>query len=74
MKPGYSRLLINKCVLPKKGASLVASQCDLVMMAALGSMERTEQQWRELLSTAGLEIEKIFIHGESESVIVVVKE
>lgn len=74
MKAGYSKLLINENVLPNKGASLSACARDMTMMAVLGAMERTEQQWRELLGKAGLRVEKIWTHGEAEGVIVAVKE
>ena len=54
-----SILLIDELVLPNKGASGMAAQMDITMMATLGSIERTEAQWRSLLDRAGLEIIKI---------------
>ena len=51
-----SILLIDELVLPNKGASLMAAQMDITMMATLASVERTEAQWRELLGKAGLKI------------------
>lgn len=73
MKPGYSKLLINEMVVPLKGASLFTVQSDFNMMASLGGMERTEEQWRELLGEAGLEVERIWTGREDvESIIEVV--
>ena len=54
-----SKLLINEIVLEETGTPLFPAQFDLSMMAMHGSMERTENQWRDLLEHAGLEIERI---------------
>ncbi|KAI9681050.1 MAG: hypothetical protein M1822_007124 [Bathelium mastoideum] len=54
-----SIILINELVVPSTGAHWQATQMDLAMMCALGSMERTEKQWRALLAKAGLKILKI---------------
>lgn len=44
------------------------------MMSALGARERTDEQWRELLDSAGLKIKEIYTYTKPlcDSVIVVV--
>ena len=70
MKRGYSKILINEMVVPNKGASLVTTQVDITMMVALAACERTETQWRKLIGSAGLIIEKITTEQqETESII-----
>ncbi|KAI2465552.1 S-adenosyl-L-methionine-dependent methyltransferase [Annulohypoxylon bovei var. microspora] len=60
MKRGYSYLVINDFILPDVGCSLLPAQWDLVMMAAMASMERSESQWHALLKAAGLSIEGLY--------------
>ncbi|KAL8956946.1 MAG: hypothetical protein Q9183_006183 [Haloplaca sp. 2 TL-2023] len=73
MQPGYSKLLINEFIIPDVGASDFITAVDLTMMMMSGGMERTESQWRKLLASAGLEIERIWSTNgegqETESVI-----
>ncbi|KAL2782642.1 S-adenosyl-L-methionine-dependent methyltransferase [Aspergillus keveii] len=59
MKPGYSKILINENVIPDTGAYWETTSLDLIMMQ-IGSGERTERQWRELLETAGLKVTNIW--------------
>ncbi|KLJ08368.1 hypothetical protein EMPG_16199 [Blastomyces silverae] len=54
MTPGYSKLLIHEMVVLEQGASQFQAQLDMTMMAFNSGMERTAQQWRELLEKAGL--------------------
>lgn len=63
MKPGYSKLLIFEWVLPAKNAPLYPSLLDVNMMALLNGMERTEEQWKTLLSQAGLEVANFWSAG-----------
>jgi demethylsterigmatocystin 6-O-methyltransferase len=52
-----SLILINELVIPNVGAYRQATEVDLVLMAGLASMERTEQQWYDLLEgKCGLKI------------------
>ena len=75
MTPGYSRLIINEMVIPDKAASLVAVARDIVMMTLAAAIERTEQQWRDIVGKAGLKVEGIWNDvTEAESVIVLMKE
>ncbi|KAL2020049.1 hypothetical protein VTK56DRAFT_8952 [Thermocarpiscus australiensis] len=45
MKPGYSKLLIFECVIPRTGAYWEATAGDILMMTQLSALERTEDQW-----------------------------
>ncbi|KAL9099066.1 MAG: hypothetical protein Q9187_009554, partial [Circinaria calcarea] len=75
MSREYSKTLINEMVVPLKGASLFTTHSDLNMMSVTAGMERTEEQWRELLSAVGLEIARIWTGREdSESIIEAVLE
>jgi len=60
MKKGYSTLVIEDFIIPPKGCALLPAMWDMQMMAMLSAMERTENQWMELLGEAGLEIEGFF--------------
>ncbi|KAI1852185.1 hypothetical protein JX265_013038 [Neoarthrinium moseri] len=60
MKPGYSKLLINENVIPATKADWQATGLDLMMMTLLSSRERTEQDWKDMLSAAGLKISNIW--------------
>ena len=73
MKPGYSKILLNEMVVPDKEADIVATQVDMIMMAALAACERSESHWKSLMEAAGLKIEKVWTDSpDSESVIEVV--
>lgn len=71
MKPGYSKLLINENVLPKRSAHWESSALDMVMLTLFNSKERTYADWYYLLEKlAGLKIVKIWDGGRGvESVI-----
>ena len=58
-----SVILIDEIVIPNEGAQWRQTQLDLAMMASLAGMERTEGQWRHLLTSAGLIIIGIFSYG-----------
>ena len=60
MTPGYSKVIINELVIPDENASLFTTRSDMNMMAMLAAMERSEQQWRDLLGSVGLKILKIW--------------
>ena len=60
MTKGYSKLLINEFVIPDQGAHWISTGLDIVMMANFSANERTEQNWRELLESAGFKIVKIW--------------
>jgi demethylsterigmatocystin 6-O-methyltransferase len=51
-----SRILIDDMVLLNEKVHWQAAQIDLSTMSALGSKERTEEQWHALIEAAGLQI------------------
>jgi hypothetical protein len=57
--PGFSRLLIQENVLPNRGCLKRGALGDIAMMQHTG-MERNEDQWRQLLSSVGFEILRIW--------------
>jgi hypothetical protein len=69
MKPGYSKFLINEIVIPNQGAERLSTSMDLLMMTVVAAEERTENNWRRLLKTAGLKIVKIWTFENTESII-----
>lgn len=70
MEKDYSVILINDYVVPETGASVRAAAMDIQMMSLSAGMERTENQWVNLLSMSGLSIVRIWYSGtESESII-----
>lgn len=60
-----SVILIDDMVIPNSGAHWHATQIDLIMMTSLGSLERTKEQWYELLEKAGLKINRIYTYTTS---------
>ena len=60
MDRGYSKILVVDNVIPPKGAHSNATAFDLTMMGLLAVSERTEQMWRDLAASAGLEVTGIF--------------
>lgn len=73
MTSGYSRILINDLVLPDTNAPFQAAGLDLVVMACLTGAERTLKQWRKILDSVGLRIERIWTVGlGTENIIEVV--
>lgn len=59
MEPSVSRLVISEVVLPATGADTEAAWLDMTMMTA-GGMERTEQQWAQLLKESGFKLGRVF--------------
>ena len=69
-----SRILIDDMVLPNAGVHWQATQQDLTMMAALGSKERTREQWESLIESAGLKILETYTYTSTlqDSILMVV--
>ncbi|KAL8982000.1 MAG: hypothetical protein Q9177_005407 [Variospora cf. flavescens] len=65
MRGHDSALLIDEKVLPDMGASLATAGLDLNMMMTFAAQERTEKQWRELLTRVGLRIEYLLKYNEN---------
>ena len=55
MDPATSRIVINDFLLPNTNAAIFEAFNDVQMMAFAG-MERTETQWRQLLTNVGLTV------------------
>lgn len=70
MRKGYSKLLIYEVVMPSTGATSLMTTLDLQLMNTTSGFERTEEDWRKLLSEVGLRIVRISRHSRAvESVI-----
>lgn len=64
MVAGQSVLLIDELVLPEKQAPWREAQLDIEMLVHLAGAERTEKEWRKLLSDAGFNVKRIRQYGE----------
>ncbi|PWY91774.1 S-adenosyl-L-methionine-dependent methyltransferase [Aspergillus sclerotioniger CBS 115572] len=60
-----SYILVDDMVLPNVGVHWQQAQLDMLMMAALGARERTQEQWTELFQSAGLKINQVHTYTES---------
>lgn len=70
MEKGYSRILLHEIVIEDQNAHPRATLSDLLMMMIFSAGERSEREWRSIISRAGLKITKIWCIPESvESVI-----
>lgn len=70
MDKDYSTLLIDQYVLPPTGADLRAAEMDILMLLHTSGIQRTVPVWEKLLSSAGLELVKIWSsNSASESVL-----
>ena len=58
LDPHHSRIVIVDIVLPDCGAKLLPALFDINMML-MGGRERTEREWRGLLSEVGLRVIRI---------------
>jgi hypothetical protein len=55
-----SILLINENILPPSNVSLYQAQMDLAMMACFSSLDRTQEQFEELLDSAGFRLIQVW--------------
>lgn len=62
MIPGYSKLLVSELILPDQGCPLSQAGLDWGMMFLHSGLERSEQQWRDLLASEGLVV--TMVHHE----------
>lgn len=61
MEPGYSRILLHEVLVNSQAPPLTVTTLDMTMMALFSSLERSEDQWHELVeSVGGLRILKIW--------------
>ena len=54
MEPGYSQLIINDQIIPDRDCDFPTACISIMMMLQVGAFERTEKQWRDLLTSVGL--------------------
>lgn len=68
-----SYILIDEMVVPDVGAHPHTTEMDYMMMIQLAAMERTQKQWDDLFSAAGLEVlqRKIYLEDTAENIQVV---
>jgi hypothetical protein len=64
----HSKLLLVDMVLPDTNITMQEAIMDITMFP-MGGMERTESQWKQLLSRSGLGIKKIWRGDEPEACI-----
>ncbi|KAF3760407.1 S-adenosyl-L-methionine-dependent methyltransferase, partial [Cryphonectria parasitica EP155] len=71
MEPGYSKILLNEYMLDNDRPDWRPLSLDLLMMVVNAASERSERQWRDLITSAGLKSTGIFSNGDegTESVI-----
>lgn len=71
MQVGYSKILLNEAIVPKTNCGSWFGAADINLMAVLGGMERTQNQWIDLLQSVDLEVVKIWNspHEGDESII-----
>ncbi|KAI2464675.1 O-methyl transferase B [Annulohypoxylon bovei var. microspora] len=62
-----SVLLVDETVLPATGVGFIAASIDLTMLGAFASMERTEDEWRILAESAGLELVRTYTYNALEN-------
>lgn len=74
MDKNFSTLLIDQYVLPSTGADLRVAEMDILMLLHTSGIQRTVPMWEKLLSSAGLELVKIWSsNSASESVLEIKK-
>ncbi|KAL9530296.1 O-Methyltransferase [Sphaerulina musiva] len=62
-----SLLLINETILPDCNVALSSAQADLTMMVSFASLERTQEQFEEILEDAGFELSRVWVPQGFES-------
>jgi len=63
MVAGRSVLIVDELVVPEVGASLREAQLDIDMMVHTAGAERTEREFRQLLSDAGFDVKRVRRYG-----------
>lgn len=64
-----SCLLVIERVIPTGNGPFIGKQVDITMLAMTGGMERTEEEYRQLLETAGLRLCRVIPTTTSSSVL-----
>ncbi|BAE55269.1 unnamed protein product [Aspergillus oryzae RIB40] len=74
MEPGYSKLIINDQIIPDRDCDFATACISIMMMLQVGAFERTEKQWRALLTSVGLKDVSFYQPpGNGEGIIVATK-
>lgn len=60
MRKNHSRLLIVESIIASEKADAFSTALGITIMSMVGSRERTENDWRELIAVSGLHIEAIY--------------
>jgi hypothetical protein len=58
-----SVMLIDEQIPPEMGGHVDVLSMDLTMMTAFAGMERSEAQWRSILSEAGLKLVNTYVYN-----------
>lgn len=72
MIAGYSKILLNEPIIPKINCGSWFAASDINMMSVCAGMERTRQQWIDLLQSVDLDVVQIWsspYDGEEDSII-----
>ena len=67
MESGYSKILLNKSVLPDTDCPSFLVAGDINMKSIISGIKRTEAQWEELLRSVNLHIVKVWKSPNSGS-------
>lgn len=70
MTPGYSKLLIHDMLMPRSGANRVQTSVDMQIWVMTSGRVRTEDEFGQIFSKAGLEVVKVDSHPLSATSIV----
>lgn len=65
-----SKILINELVLPNQGAHWLTTSLDLGIMTCVAACERTEEEFRALFASVGLEVAGIWKHPEGHDSVI----
>jgi demethylsterigmatocystin 6-O-methyltransferase len=70
-----SLIFIDELILSNYKAYYEAAEMDLTMMVTLAGEERTDEQWRTWIDTAGLKTKEIFTYNKEvrQSIIFLVR-
>lgn len=64
MERGYSKILIEDYIVPDQNAGVKETLIDMVVMVWCPGIERTRQQWTDLLQSVGLTIGNFWLRDE----------
>lgn len=65
--PAHGRLLLIELIVPARNEASLAKMLDLLMLAYVGGRERTEDEYRSLLSSSGFRLQRVIPTGSPVS-------